>query len=386
MSRTLQGALLAVAVLVGNAAHVVAHLGALHRPRAVLETDHRVYIQMARQPPWEAQVDPPFRWRLLTPWLVHLATRAGLGVNPAFYLLTNLSLFGFLVLLHGLLGRLGFSSREAALGLALVGLLQGAVRWYEYQYWMTDPLCLLLVTAAFMLVRQGRLGWLAALSVVGVIARETYLLVLPYHLLHEWRRRPPLRALGRAASVSLPALLVLGWIRYGLLPHPGVGLIDTMREVLGFRWRHLLDNQIYFATLGSFGVLLPLALLDPSRLLSGFRERYDEAAVLALAYASLSLANNTDRLLAYALPVLLPLALRGLREGAARAAIPWTLAASVALGLQVLFFMQTRFHGEMGLSIYQPTNWVVVVSMLGFWLAFEWRISVERRSRAIMIY
>jgi cytochrome c-type biogenesis protein CcsB len=38
----------------------------------------------------------------------------------------------------------------SVVGLVLVGLMQGAVRWFEYQYWMTDPSALMLTTLAFL--------------------------------------------------------------------------------------------------------------------------------------------------------------------------------------------------------------------------------------------
>jgi len=378
VSRGCQGAALAALILLGNIAYVSSHMGFLHRSKTVLETDHRNYMEMAWGPPWRADVEAPFCWRLLTPYLVFGLMKTGLGMNAAFYLLTNAALFGFLLTLHAYLGRLGFDARFSALGLALVGLLQGAVRWYEYQYWMTDPLCLFLVVLGFLLVREGRHVWLVLLSVVAVCVRETYVVVLLYLLLYLLQRKPLRIALGRTATVALPALTILFLIRYVLVPRPSLDLLATLQEALGFRWRHLLDNQLYFATLGSFGVLLPLALLFPRRVLVACRHHYDEAAVVATVYLSLAFANNTDRLLVYALPVVLPGALRGLRDGLARARVPWAAAALVVLGLQVLLYVQTHFHGELGISIYQPTSWTVILAMVGFWLAFRWRLRAVR--------
>jgi hypothetical protein len=366
-----QGALLAGLILLGNAACVIAVLGPLHRPKAVLETDHRVYLEMAWNEPWRADVEAPYCWRLLTPYLVFLLMKTGLGMNAAYYLLTNVALFGFLVCLHAYLGRLGFSAREAGLGLLLVGLLPGAVRWYEYQYWMTDPLGLFFVTLGLLLVQTERHAWLSALGALAMTNRETFVLVPAYFLFHRLRREPWRAAIRRAVLVALPAVLVLAAFRLALLPRPGESLLATAAAVLAFRFRHLFDNQLYFATLGSFGVLLPLSLLAPRRLIDDLKRNWDAAAYLALTYASLLLGNNTDRLLAYAVPVLLPFALRGLRTLAHQGATPlWVVPAAV--GLQALFYQQTLFHGHQGISIYQPTNWTVILAMLGFWLVAQW--------------
>ncbi len=376
MSRHYRGALLAGLILLGNAAYVIAALGPLHRSKAVLETDHRVYMEMAWGPPGSAEVAAPYCWRLLTPYLVFLLMKTGLGMNAAYYLLTNLALFAFLFCLHAYLGRLGFTDREAALGLLLCGMLPAAVRWYEYQYWMTDPLGLLFVTLGLLLVLEERHVWLSALGALAIANRETFVLVGVFLLLHRLRLEPPRRALRRALLVALPMSLVLVGIRLAV-PRPDESLVSTLLEMSSFRLRHLFDNQLYFATLGSLGVLLPLSLLAPRRLLEDLRRRFDDAVYLALVYASLLLANNTDRLLVYAVPVLVPLALCGLRSLSPDGVAPaW--AAPTAIALQGLLYQQTLFHGHQGISIYQPTNWPVIFSMVGFWLAAQW----WRRQRA----
>jgi hypothetical protein len=370
--RSLQGAALAGLVLLGNAAYVIAALGPLHRSKTVLETDHRTYMEMAWAEPWRAEVEAPYCWRLLTPYLVFLIIKSGLDMNAAYYLLTNLALFGFLFCLHAYLARLGLSAGESALGLLLVGLLPAAVRWYQYQYWMTDPLALFFVTLGLLLVHSERHVWLAVLGTVALANRETHLLVLVYFALDRLRREPARTALPRALLIALPGLAVLAAIRYLLLPRPGEDVLATLGEMLAFRYRHLFDNQLYLVTLGSFGVLLPLALLEPRRVAGELRRHYEAAAYLALTFASLALANNTDRLLVYAAPVLLPPALWGLRSLTRRGLA--TVWIALVLALQAFFYRETLFYGHQGISIYQPTNWPVILSMLGFYVLARWRL------------
>lgn len=375
------GALVAALILGVNAAYVISSLGFLHKPRKVLETDHFRYIEMARDP-WSAEPvarTAPFCWRVLTPWLAFLLGKAGLGLNAAFYLLTNVFLFAFLLTLFVGLRERGFGLGASLTGQALVGLLQGAVRWYEYQYWMSDPLCLFLLALGLLLMRRRQARAFALASVAGVLARESYLLVLPGHALRGLREARGRAQLARALLVPGLALGTLLLLRLAVHPANPPDTLRTIAGALGFRWRHLLDNQLYLLGFGSFGVLFPLALLFPGRLLAWGRTRYDEALLVAGAYLSLALGNNTERLLAYALPGLAPLALAQLEAYAAQARVPGGALAAVCLGLQLVVWAQTRLLGEQGLSAYQPAN-APVAALLGvFWLACRWRLHVVAR-------
>ena len=366
MRRTLGGLILALALVGVQAAYVAASLGWLHRPRQVRETDHAVYIEMARSPVGRAAVDPPFCARVGVPQLARALERAGLDLNASFYLITNVGLVLFLLALHVQLGSLGFSPLLATLGTVLAALLPAAVRWYEYQYWMTDPACLFLVTLALGSLRSGREWPLPALGAVGMVVRETYLLVFLAHAAWLLRRRRWPKALLRAALFALPGLATAAYVRLALVSCPEDDVLATIADVIGFRARHLLDNQLYFATLGSFGALLALALAAPRLLTARFRQHPEEATLLVFAYASLAAANNTDRLLVYAAPALLPAALEPIRAAAARGRAQGLALGAAALAAQAFFWVVTPWR-EMGVSIYQPTNLWVVAVMLALW-------------------
>jgi hypothetical protein len=313
---------------------------------------------MAREPFGEQARTPPYAFRILTPLLVFSLTRTGMGTNAAFWLVTNAALVGFLLCLHLLLQARGFSPGRAALGVVLAGLVPGAVRWYEYQYWMTDPLCLFLVTAALLLAEKGPAAALVVVSLLGVAARESYLLVFPCLLAARLRTRSVGSALAFTARVALPALLLLAAIRLRVPASPAPPLAAVIADTLAFRGRHLLDNQLYLATLGAFGVFLPLALAFPSRVAAALRARPADALLVAGAYASLLLGANTDRLLAYALPAVVPLALGCLDD----ARWPSALTGLLVLA-QAAYYLLTPFHGIQGLSLYQPLSWPVVAGM-----------------------
>lgn len=366
------GLWVAVVIVTANAFYVSHYTGFLHAPDVVLETDHLRYIEMAKGPE-NTQLrgiayEPPFCFRILTPKLVSLLIDLGVDLHVAFYALTHVFLVFFLFALYLLLTTFGLEERYCVLGLILTGLMQGAVRWYSYQYWMTDPLALLLITVAMLLIRLERLGALFVLSVVAVTARETYLLVFPYLFLHTWRRSGLMIALERTLAIVIAPLAILLLIRASAPALPGPGFVRLVTFFAKWRWDRLLDNQLYICTIGSFGVLLPLLLLYPKRMLAYWKRHPEEIAVIAIVYASLLLANNTDRLLAYAVPVVLPAALLNLRSLVTRVRLPFAAVAAAALLAQAVLFRETIFFQWRSVSVSQPFNGLAASAILTFWL------------------
>jgi hypothetical protein len=324
------------------------------------------------------------------PGLVRGLSRLGLSINAGFFLVTNAVLFGFLLVLWLHLRDLGFGLSLRVAGLLVVGLTQGAVRWFEYQYWMTDPAALFLVMLAFFLLERGRWAALAATSVVAAFVRETYVLVYPYGFLRELRRRLAVRGAGGAGEAGSPAAnaaavrdaavraVAVAAVPFAILlairrlvpsSHPDrfvVGIVDSMT----FRWNHLFDNQAYVLTIGSFGVLVPLVLLFPFRLPALACRHFDRALYVASVYATLAISNNNERPLSYALPALVPAALWCLRAFVRETGLPETPVLAVVVALQALFWAGQRW-AEMGMSIYQPVNWTTVAAMALFWIAAE---------------
>jgi hypothetical protein len=373
------GVLLCLLILAVNVHSVSSQLGFLHKAKQVKELDHLRYIEMAHGPEGRPQLarEATYCWRILVPGLARLLNRAGLDLNLAFFLITNASLFGFLLALWAYLGALGFSLPYRVAGLSLVGLTQGAVRWYEYQYWMTDPACLFLMALAFLWIRQGRSRALYLPSVIAAFVRENYVVVYPYYFLHLLKHGgSPLRAAGRVLALAVLPLAIFVGLRVLIVPNQPDNFLADIAETTAFRVRHLSDNQPYLLTVGSLGVFFPLLLLFLGRLLRAARRHYDQLAVVAFFYALLLLANNTERELAYTLPVVLPAALRNLGDLVGEARLPTVPLLALAVGLQGLFFSQQRF-AEIGMSMYQPTNLVVVAAMALFWLgaqaARHWR-------------
>ena len=333
------------------------------------EYDHWRYIEMARGPEGnpELQREPPYCFRLAVPALARGLMRMGLAENAAFYLITNAALFGFLLLLWLHLRDLGFSPPLRVTGLLVTGLTQGAVRWFEYQYWMSDPVALFLVMLAFFLVERGQSAALFGTSVVAAFVRETYVLVYPYLFLRELR-------LGRRFSAASPdsrggrtAVRDPRGDPHARQTRPARRLRVGDRRQHDVRLDHVLDNQPYVVTLGAFGVLVPLVLLLPARLPGLARRHFDRgSSLLGLRHArDLEQQRAAARLRAAGPRSRGALVPAGLPAGDPPAR-PAGLAAVAAL--QLLFWAGQRW-AEIGSSVYQQINWTTVAAMAGEWLA-----------------
>lgn len=354
--------LLALVLLALNVGVVSARLGFLHKPHQVGEHDHLRYLEMAKGPAGDPQLarQSPYCFRVLVPGLARLLWRAGLKLNLAFWLLTNLALLGFLLALERFLALLGFSERERLLGLALAGLVQGCLRWFEVQYWMTDPAGLFLLVLALVLLHRERLRGLGLVNLLAAFVRETHLIVYPYVFLQRLRRHGLRDALGTTFLTSALPFLAYAALRRLIVPLSGPTLVDAIADNLDFRLRHFFDNQLYLLTLGTWGVLLVLAFLFPRRALRQARRQPAALSLLLLVYGTTFLiSNNNERPLAYAVVVLLPAALLGLRRFLASTGLPFGPVALALVALQLVVYQQTLFTGQ-GISVYQPVNWLVI--------------------------
>lgn len=362
---------MALALVALGAVWVSLHLGFRHKAHLVPEWDHHRYLAMAR-PVDERLGEPlareaPFLWRILVPMLVERVTRLGLHIHSAFYLITTVSLIGFLAALFLYLRMRGLSQKEAMLGVALTGLLPGAVRWYQYQYWMTDPLCLFLIMLALMAIECRYDAGTVGVSILGILTRETFVLVMAYAVLRRYEEQG-VRAALTLAIVLLPGpLLVLLALHTFLVPDPKPeALTSTIMDVIAFRRAFLWKNQLYFATLGSFGILFVFSLLSIRSLALAMTRRPSTTVFVLGAGASLLFGSNTDRLLAYAVPLILPFALARVREVAAHSRFSWSVFAWAALAVHLVLFATTPFAGLPGISVHQPNNWFVITAALAF--------------------
>lgn len=375
----LAGLVLSLGILAFNVGFVSASFGFLHKAKQVKETDQWRYIEMARHPDGRHPLarEATYCWRVLVPRSVNLLVRAGVSENLAFWLITNASLLGFLLVTWVYLRDLGFTLGYRITGLLLLGLTQGAVRWYEYQYWMSDPPCLFLIALALLLIRRGRHAALHPTSVVAALARESYVVIYPYYFIRLWRTASLREAVRRTLTLAVVPVLVLVALRVLIVPDQPDSLFTDVSETLALRLRHLVD-QPYLFTVGAWGALVPLLLLFPARL-KALARRHPEDAFLALFFVSLCLAaNNTERELAYALPAVLPAALYFLRTFVAGSRLPPLPALATVVLAQLLFYLEQQF-GPAGVSINQPTSLRLCALLAALWLVAQMLLVRGRR-------
>ena len=364
---------LAALIVAANAGYVASKLGFVHRPKVVMESDHRHYIHMATSP--DEPEDPPYAFRVAAPRLARGLMAWGLSVNEAFYALTQISLVAFLACVFLFLRARGFTPEVSALVLALMGLTQGAVRWFEYQYWMSDPLCMALVAAAVLAIQLDG-PWRAAI-LIGFAAgfvRESFVLVLPFAFFHTLKRHDLKEAILRTGAIAIAFFAVSLTLHALITPIAPddwwSGIVDSM----SFRARHFLDKQWYVLTLGTWGVFVPLALCDVRGVFRRVGENLDLTFLALATYGTLIISNNPERPLAYAWPAVAAAGAAGLRALSATIVTPYRdpfqRIAALCLGAQLVHFGVTRWNDLAGSSLYQPANYIVTGLMFAMWLVW----------------
>lgn len=283
--------------------------------------DPYVYLAMAEHPAFFTI--PPWGYRILTPFLAHALPLPPLRAYR-YLCFVNLALSGGLLFLW--LRRLGHG--EAPSLLAVVALAASApVAEVVRAPVMAEPASLALALAFLVGLEAGApLTLLASILVLGALGKEIFVLFAPLAYLTRHQRLGKGRALLAAALVGLAPLaatatLRLWWTPGPATPHPPLTL-ELLRHALltlfGPAWSETWPALVLAG-------LTPLALLGALRKAARpFLARY---GYLALATYLLPLGawlyvpgtqpvvllgGNALRLMIYALPFLLALALYAL--------------------------------------------------------------------------
>ena len=364
---------LATLLVFANAGYVASKLGFIHRVRTVMETDHKHYIHMAMNP--EEPEDPPYAFRVAIPKIARGLMAWGLSVNEAFYAITQISLVAFLACTFLFLRARGFTLEVSALVVTLMGLTQGAVRWFEYQYWMSDPLCLALVAAAILAIQLDT-PWRAAiaLAIAAGFVRESFVLVLPFAFVHTLRRHDLNQAILRTTAIAAAFFAVSLTLHALITPAAPDDWWSGVVDTVGFRYRRLFQSQWYVLTIGTWGVFVPLALADFRAFARRVGENLDLTFLTLATYGTLIISNNTERPLAYAWPAIAAAGAAGIRALLAKIPAPlgnpFPRLTAVCVGAQLVHFGLTRWNDLAGSSLYQPANYAVTGMMLALGLAW----------------
>jgi hypothetical protein len=306
-----RGLILAVAVAglgVAYQHHRFARAGARYDRFDLPGYDAHVYVAMATRP--SVFTVAPWGYRLLTPALVEAWP---VRTVRAFRDVTALGLVATGALLFLWLRRLG-NGEWASLLAVLVFSLSGPVAEAVQYRFLVEPVTAALAAAFLLALAAGApLCVLALVAVLGTLSKEFFLLLVPLVLL-ERRSLGLRRALVDSALVAIPAvalvvLLRSVWTPYlqPPLPRPGATLVVAA-------WDRAAESFPQWRGAVLLGGLTPLALAGA--FLPKGRPRLAAGAYLFLVTLLPPLLNpvaffarDIPRLLLYALPAVLPLAL-----------------------------------------------------------------------------
>ena len=269
--------------------------------------DAYVHVAMAERP--AVFTVAPWGYRILAP-----AAAAALPGNAVqgFRVLAFLSLLAAAVLLFFFLRRVGLGESPALVGVAAFALSPPVAESLRYVF-LAEPLSSALEVAFLLALASGAgTGVLALLLTVWALAKDLWPVFLPLVLIRQWHRGrgPALAAtLAVAAGPLLATLILRGWWwRAGVRETGEPGLLAAAAMALA-SWREWTGPMLLLG-------LTPLAIVGGLRR-HPLAARYGWLAAVLLAvplfaasYVSGSFfAADVTRLLVYALPLLLPLAL-----------------------------------------------------------------------------
>ena len=287
--------------------------------------DHHKYIHMAEHSPFGLHIAPVCR-------------RAGAPLRTKLIPARTHASFPLPALLAGFgtglrrppLGP-GFGRRAAVAGVGVLTFfsLGWAAKFPLHNVYLPDAMVLLLITLCLLCCRMHRWLLLAGLLALGVAIKESVLLVAP--LVIGWPSNRHRGALLHRIAAVLPALAVLAALHIGIpawnddptysrtLPRelrqvdtnaPDYGLLRQIRRIGPLRLADRSLSAVHAYSVGTFGVLsLILPWFDARR---NARRLLRFLPFLALVYAQLFFATDTQRLLIVASPIILVLALHGL--------------------------------------------------------------------------
>jgi len=284
--------------------------------------DAYVYLAMAEHP--STFTVAPWGYRVLTPFLVRWWPAR---TDHAYRQLTLAALTAAAVVLFLFLRRLGHGLAGCLAAVAVFGL-SGPVTEAARGPFLVEPVSVLLQVSFLLAIEAGADGGtLAILLVLASLSKELLLVLLPPVVFFARRREVGNRgALRDLLAVASPALALSVLVRWVWTPHLHVGGTRLGLESLAVAAGRLPRSAGQILSAALLGGIVPLAAAGALRAGSRrYLRRYGwllaaSAVPPWLAWAAapggakLFFGSSSLRLLIYALPALLPLALAALRS------------------------------------------------------------------------
>jgi hypothetical protein len=282
------------------------------------------YVRIYQGVPLQ-QVARPWRYRVFTPLLARLVPAPPQPLLRYFDMdadklvkyhfgmvnLLGLALAGLLMV--GFCEALGFTTLEGLLGALLFYTSFTVVNFAGTP--LVDAWAYAFLMLGLVAALRGSMAWLLVAALVGMLAKETTLLLVPAVLL---LGGPP-RTVARKLLALLPGVIVYLVFRFVFYPggygHPGdpgtawSTLISRMQQ--GPYWAFLLfDGGV------AFGLLWPLAAVGAWSLREARHHPLMRLAWLVpgIMLVPFLIGSNVGRIWFYAFPALIPLAVTGIRQ------------------------------------------------------------------------
>lgn len=296
-----RGELIVVGAL--SAAALLLLFGLATERSGLFKDDTRHYGLMAEDPAYLARL--PYTFRVLTPLLVHLLPLDTVG---GFVVITVAGLWLCALVLYALLRTLPLPHWPSAAGVALF-LGSGATTRALTTPLYVDVLTYLTELAAFLCLQLRRERLFVLVLVLGVLNRETALLLLPVYLLQlraegRWRRSelPALTATLLAPALALAGVVLVKLAAGGVLEHGFAALQPRPRTFYQNvpSWQDLAD---IFTVFGAGWFLAAVNLRSAPPLLKRGLV-FGALVVLQLTVSR----GDESRNLSHLLPLVLPLA------------------------------------------------------------------------------
>jgi hypothetical protein len=311
--------------------------GALHDRYHLPAFDAYVYVAMAESP--GVFTVAPWGYRILTPLVVD--AMPGRDVIARFEWLTLAGLASASGLAFLFLRRLGHEPVAALAGAAALAASGPVGEVIGYPY-LVEPLALALQVAFLLALESGAgPGVLALVSALAASNKELQVLMLPLVFFARWDRDGARLAAGKLLASSAAALGTTALLRWGWAPVaslPSLPPPDSWGGILRVLWQYRAETVVGLLLSG----LLPLAVAGAClRRARPYLRRYWFLLLVTLGFPFVAWMNlgearplalfgrNTDRLLLFAIPAVLPLALLAL-EALFRRPAPATLPAVAA--------------------------------------------------------
>jgi hypothetical protein len=264
------------------------------------------YLAMAEASPRiSASVPQPYAYRLLGPYIAGLLP---LPTSLSFYLLAVAASAALVILFYHFLCFSGIGS-TAAMVTAILFMFNkyfiGFTLWDYFQ--LNDILSLLALLFSVWTMYKGSWGSFAIALLLGVLCRETKLMMLPISLVYLLEVRKTVSNFRKwLPAVILPAAAFLA-IRFIVTPAGGSNLCESF---VRHAPRLASPGSWFGLTVSGFIPLSLLPLIYWKDTVAFFRERVHLLFLAGLVFVAALFGSNNERLMAPAFIVFYPLIAR----------------------------------------------------------------------------